>query len=193
MKAAEFFLYRHCHAITTIRVVKGAFRGRPLVEGRAYGWMLNCVRCWADRRQVGDETSGTGKSCGSAPTDAWLRALRVKLGPSVGHYQNSPHQNAHQVAILRGDTGRFLVCRLCHLSFEFPHSTTFEATSRKFESRACEPEAQEVQRHVVECTLREMSNSSVATAIGSRCPYGAIQVVTPSEALSSNVAFRVLP
>lgn len=33
---------------------QGAFRGTPLVEGRAYGWMLNCVRCWADRRQVGD-------------------------------------------------------------------------------------------------------------------------------------------
>jgi hypothetical protein len=54
MQAAEYFSTTTACDHDDIRVVKAAFRGTPLVEGRAHGWMLNCVRGWADRRQVGD-------------------------------------------------------------------------------------------------------------------------------------------
>lgn len=44
---------------------------------------------------------------------------------------------AHRLAILMSPVGRFLQCRDCHLSFEFPAETHYNAIAKQFESHLC--------------------------------------------------------
>ena len=43
----------------------------------------------------------------------------------------------HHIAILMAASGRFLVCRECHLSLEFPSGAHYDTIAKQFESRSC--------------------------------------------------------
>jgi hypothetical protein len=45
--------------------------------------------------------------------------------------------SSHCIAILMSGAGRFLVCRDCHLSFEFPAAAHYDTTAKQFESHPC--------------------------------------------------------
>ena len=44
---------------------------------------------------------------------------------------------AHLIGILMSAGGRFLECRNCHLSFEFPAGAHYEAIAKQFEAHSC--------------------------------------------------------
>ena len=44
---------------------------------------------------------------------------------------------SHSVSILMSAVGRFLVCRTCQLSFEFPSGETYLTVAKQFESQSC--------------------------------------------------------
>ncbi len=49
----------------------------------------------------------------------------------------SPQPSPHRITILMSPTGRFLVCRDCKLSFEFPNGVPYAALAKQFESHLC--------------------------------------------------------
>jgi hypothetical protein len=45
--------------------------------------------------------------------------------------------SAHRIGILMSQTGRFLECIECRLSFTFPPGTRYDAIAKQFESHSC--------------------------------------------------------
>ena len=50
---------------------------------------------------------------------------------------SAPPSPAHRIAILMAPDGRFLQCRDCNLSFQFPDGAHFDTVARQFESHLC--------------------------------------------------------
>jgi len=50
---------------------------------------------------------------------------------------SSPPPSPHRIAILMSRAGRFLECRDCLLSFEFPAGARYEATAQQFDFHLC--------------------------------------------------------
>ena len=50
---------------------------------------------------------------------------------------SSPPPTPHRIAILMSRSGRFLQCRNCKLTFEFPAGTHFDEVAKQFESQVC--------------------------------------------------------
>ena len=50
---------------------------------------------------------------------------------------NSSPPPPHRIAILMSPEGRFLQCRDCNLSFQFPGGAHFDIVARQFESHLC--------------------------------------------------------
>jgi len=50
---------------------------------------------------------------------------------------NSPHSE-HRIGILMSQTGRFLECIACRLSFTFPPGSHYETIAKQFESHPCQ-------------------------------------------------------
>jgi hypothetical protein len=48
-------------------------------------------------------------------------------------------QPGHRVGILMAQTGRFLECIMCRLSFTFPPGSHYETIAKQFESHHCQP------------------------------------------------------
>ena len=44
---------------------------------------------------------------------------------------------AHRIAILMSPDGRFLQCRDCNLTIQFPEGARFDAVAKQFESHLC--------------------------------------------------------
>jgi hypothetical protein len=51
---------------------------------------------------------------------------------------SSSPQPPHRIGILMSPTARFLECRSCHLSFNFPDGAQFGAIAKQFESHLCD-------------------------------------------------------
>ena len=51
---------------------------------------------------------------------------------------SSSPQPPHRIGILMSPTDRFLECRSCHLSFNFPDGAEFGAIAKQFESHLCD-------------------------------------------------------
>jgi hypothetical protein len=43
----------------------------------------------------------------------------------------------HRIAVLMSAAGRFLVCKNCQLSFEFPAGVHYDTIAKQFESHSC--------------------------------------------------------
>ena len=43
----------------------------------------------------------------------------------------------HRIAVLMSAAGRFLVCKNCQLSFEFPAGTAYLTIAKQFDSHTC--------------------------------------------------------
>jgi hypothetical protein len=69
--------------------------------------------------------------------EAYDLFVRGKLDRAVSTPTVTLAQKTHQVGLFLSATGRFLVCKNCHLSFEFPSGANFEITSRQFDSCPC--------------------------------------------------------
>ena len=50
----------------------------------------------------------------------------------------SPTRSAHRIGILMSQTGRFLECITCRLSFVFPPGSRYETIAKQFESHLCQ-------------------------------------------------------
>ena len=50
----------------------------------------------------------------------------------------SSPRSEHRIGILMSQTGRFLECIACRLSFEFPPGCHYEAIAKQFESQPCQ-------------------------------------------------------
>jgi hypothetical protein len=50
---------------------------------------------------------------------------------------SSPPPPTHRIAVLMSPDGRFLLCRDCSLSIQFPDGARFDAVARQFESHQC--------------------------------------------------------
>ena len=50
---------------------------------------------------------------------------------------NSLTSSSHRIAIVFSDESRFIVCRDCHLSFDFPAEARYDTIAEKFESHSC--------------------------------------------------------
>ena len=50
---------------------------------------------------------------------------------------HSPNSSAHRVGILMSQTGRFLECIKCRLSFAFPAGAHYDTIAKQFESHLC--------------------------------------------------------
>jgi hypothetical protein len=48
-----------------------------------------------------------------------------------------PSFSSHRISILVSPAGRFLVCRDCKLSFDFPDGARYGATAKRFEFHSC--------------------------------------------------------
>lgn len=57
-----------------------------------------------------------------------------RLGNAMSH---DPGRLEHRIGILMSQTGRFLECISCRLSFEFPPGTQYETIAKQFESHRC--------------------------------------------------------
>ena len=51
---------------------------------------------------------------------------------------HSPNSSAHRVGILMSQTGRFLECIRCRLSFAFPPGAHYDTIAKQFECHLCE-------------------------------------------------------
>jgi hypothetical protein len=51
----------------------------------------------------------------------------------------SSPRSEHRIGILMSQTGRFLECIACRLSFEFPHGCHYETIAKQFEIHPCQP------------------------------------------------------
>jgi len=49
----------------------------------------------------------------------------------------SPGRPEHRIGILMSQTGRFLECISCRLSFAFPPGTQYETVAKQFEGHVC--------------------------------------------------------
>ena len=49
----------------------------------------------------------------------------------------NPVSSAHRIGILMSQTGRFLECISCRLSFAFPPGAHFDTVAKQFERHAC--------------------------------------------------------
>lgn len=56
------------------------------------------------------------------------------LGKVISHGSGCPE---HRIGILMSQTGRFLECISCRLSFAFPPGTQYETVARQFEAHRC--------------------------------------------------------
>ena len=56
------------------------------------------------------------------------------LGKTMSH---SPGCSEHRIGILMSQTGRFLECISCRLSFAFPPGTQYETIAKQFEAHLC--------------------------------------------------------
>jgi hypothetical protein len=56
-----------------------------------------------------------------------------ELGTAMG----SPNCSPHRIGILMSQTGRFLECISCRLSFAFPPGTQYEKIAKQFEAHLC--------------------------------------------------------
>ena len=56
------------------------------------------------------------------------------LGKVISHDSGRPE---HRIGILMSQTGRFLECISCRLSFAFPPGTQYETVAKQFESHIC--------------------------------------------------------
>ena len=56
-----------------------------------------------------------------------------ELGKAMG----TPNCSAHRIGILMSQTGRFLECISCRLSFAFPPGTQYETIAKQFEPHLC--------------------------------------------------------
>ena len=50
---------------------------------------------------------------------------------------SSPQPSPHRIAILMSPAGRFLVCRDCKLSFQFPDGVPYRQPAKQFEFHLC--------------------------------------------------------
>jgi hypothetical protein len=50
---------------------------------------------------------------------------------------SAPPPSSHHIGILMSPVGRFLECRDCQMSFEFPVGTQFDAVAKQFQSHLC--------------------------------------------------------
>jgi len=50
----------------------------------------------------------------------------------------SSPRSEHRIGILMSQTGRFLECIACRLSFEFPHGCHYETIAKQFEIHPCQ-------------------------------------------------------
>jgi len=57
-----------------------------------------------------------------------------EIGKVVPHCPGRPE---HRIGILMSQTGRFLECISCRLSFAFPPGTHYETVAKQFESHLC--------------------------------------------------------
>ena len=55
------------------------------------------------------------------------------MSPSI----STPPPPPHLIAILMSTSGRFVVCRGCHLRFAFPSGAHFDLIAKQFESHLC--------------------------------------------------------
>jgi hypothetical protein len=51
---------------------------------------------------------------------------------------HSPGSSAHRIGILMSQTGRFLECITCRLSFAFPPRAHYDTVAKQFERHLCE-------------------------------------------------------
>ncbi len=56
------------------------------------------------------------------------------LGKMISQSSGCPE---HRIGILMSQTGRFLECIHCRLSFTFPPGTQYETIAKQFESHRC--------------------------------------------------------
>lgn len=56
------------------------------------------------------------------------------LGKVISHDSDCPE---HRIGILMSQTGRFLECISCRLSFAFPPGTQYETIAKQFEAHRC--------------------------------------------------------
>src|ERR1700675_4216026 len=59
------------------------------------------------------------------------RELKDEMSPNIS---TSP---PHLIAFLMSASGRFVVCRGCHLRFAFPFGAHFDLIAKQFESHLC--------------------------------------------------------
>jgi hypothetical protein len=50
---------------------------------------------------------------------------------------SSPSPSSHRISILMSPAGRFLLCRDCKLSFEFPDGVQYGVIAKQFEFHSC--------------------------------------------------------
>lgn len=50
---------------------------------------------------------------------------------------SSPPSSPHRIGLLMSPVGRFLECKDCHVSFEFPDGAGFDAVAKQFQSLLC--------------------------------------------------------
>jgi hypothetical protein len=55
----------------------------------------------------------------------------------LGKPMTTPNYSAHRIGILMSQTGRFLECISCRLSFAFPPGTQYETIAKQFEAHLC--------------------------------------------------------
>ena len=54
----------------------------------------------------------------------------------IASFSSSPSE--HRIGILMSQTGRFLECIACRLSFAFPSGSHYETVAKQFEYHACQ-------------------------------------------------------
>jgi hypothetical protein len=59
----------------------------------------------------------------------------------------SPNSSEHRIGILMSQTGRFLECIKCRLSFAFPAGAHYDAIAQQFEAHLCASSVTTTTRH----------------------------------------------
>jgi hypothetical protein len=74
---------------------------------------------------------------------SWSPRIRAYDGLVRGELEyamsgdSSPQPSPHRIAILMSPAGRFLMCRDCKLSFQFPDGVPYGQLAKQFESHLC--------------------------------------------------------